>query len=150
MKAALLDLLQEAKVAGCSATLSFSTVGGTLKVKFEIDLASTSSPPASSISTTTSHRGPAAVAHSHARAAAHQASLAMPTSSPPPPPRALISRLVKAVQRKSGSQSSFCQLDGEGGIEVDSEEDLRHPQHHLLVCPTATFRRTLRRMWNVL
>ena len=85
MEAVLLTLLQQAKAAGSSASLSFTTVAGTLKAKFEIDLASTSSPPASSIPTATTpapggdcrlrrrrrHRGPAAVAHSHAQAAAH-------------------------------------------------------------------------------
>ena len=145
MEAVLLTLLQQAKAAGSSASLSFTTVGGTLKAKFKIDLASTSSPPASSIPTATTttpapggdrrhrrrrrHRGPAAVAHSHARAAAHQASLAAvksgtaPVSLPPrpPPPPSLNRRLVKVVERKVDfSRPSFSQLDGKGCSDDDS------------------------------
>ena len=40
MEAALLELLQQAKEAGSSASLSFTTVGGTTKAKFEIELPS--------------------------------------------------------------------------------------------------------------
>ena len=160
MEAALLNLLQQAKAAGSSASLSFTTVGGTLKAKFEIDFASTSSPPASSIPTATTttpapggdrrhrrrqrHRGPAAVAHSHARAAAHQASLAAvksgtaPVSLPPrpPPPPSLNRRLVKVVERKVDfSRPSFSQLDGKGCSDDDSFSSpppSTAPIHHLL------------------
>ena len=86
MEAALFELLQQAKETGLSASLSFTTVGGAMKANFEIQLASTGSSPASPTSTPTAtstasggerrHRGPAAVARSQARAAAHQASLA--------------------------------------------------------------------------
>ena len=89
MEAALFELLQQAKETGLSASLSFTTVGGAMKANFEIQLASTDSSPASPTSTPTAtstasggerrhsrHRGPAAVARSQARAAAHQASLA--------------------------------------------------------------------------
>ena len=88
MEAALLDLLQQAKVAGSSASLTFTTVKDILKAKFKIDFAFTSSPPASPTSNPTAtapvpggdrgrcrrrrHRGQAAVACSKARAAAHQ------------------------------------------------------------------------------
>ena len=41
MEAALLELLQQAKEAGSLASLSFTTVGGTTKAKFEIELPST-------------------------------------------------------------------------------------------------------------
>ena len=44
MEAVLLKLLEQAKVAGSTASLSFTTVGETLKAKFEIYFASTSSP----------------------------------------------------------------------------------------------------------
>ena len=77
------------------------------------------------------HRGPAAIARSKARAAAHQASLAAaksgtaPVLIPPPPlpPPASTQRLIKVVERKAGSRPSFCQLDGEGGSVVESEEE---------------------------
>ena len=81
MEAALLELLQQAKETGLSASLSLTTVGGAMKAKFEIELASTGSSPASPTSTPTATSTapggePAAVARSQARAAAHQASLA--------------------------------------------------------------------------
>ena len=44
MEAVLLKLLEQAKVAGSTASLSFTTVGETLKAKFVIYFASTSSP----------------------------------------------------------------------------------------------------------
>ena len=83
MEAALLELLKQAKEAGSSASLSFTTVGGTIKAKFEIELASGSSPasPTPAATSTASggdrrrrHRGPAALAKSKARVVAHQAS----------------------------------------------------------------------------
>ena len=66
-----------------------------------------------------------------ARAVAHQASLAMP---PPPPPPASTKRLIKVVKRKPAFRSSFSQLDGESGGEVDSEEDGDPPPPESLVC----------------
>ena len=69
------------------------------------------------------------MAHSHARAAAHQASLAAvksgtaPVSLPPrpPPPPSLNRRLVKVVERKVDfSRPSFSQLDGKGCSDDDS------------------------------
>ena len=45
MEAALLELLQQAKEAGSSASLSFTTVGGITKAKFEIELPSTGASP---------------------------------------------------------------------------------------------------------
>ena len=80
------------------------------------------------------HRGPAAVAKRKARAVAHQASLAMPPPPPPLPPPTSTQRLIKVVQRKPGSRSSFSQLDGESGGEVDSEEDRVPPPPESLVC----------------
>ena len=115
------------------ASLSFTTL------KFEINFASTSSPtespsPAPTVTTPAPagdrrHRrcGPGAVARSKARAAAHQASLAMPPPPPPPPPTASTQRPIKIVPRKPGSRLSFCQLDGEGGGEVECEEDRKSP-----------------------
>ena len=107
-----------------------------MKAKFEIELPSTGASPASQSPTASAtssapgedrrrrrHRGPAAVARSKERAVAHQASLAMPPMPPPPPPPASTQRLIKVVQRKPGSRSSFSQLDGKSGGEVDSEED---------------------------
>ena len=76
------------------------------------------------------HRGPAAKARSNARAAAHQASLAaakagtapVPPPPPPPPPQSTVStRAIKFVGRKASLRPTFCQLDGEGGSEVESE-----------------------------
>ena len=46
MEAALLELLQQAKKAGSSASLLFTTVGGTTKAKFEIELPSSGGSPA--------------------------------------------------------------------------------------------------------
>ena len=99
MEAALLDLQQQARLAGSTALLSFNTVGGTLKAKFEIDFASISSPPANPTPTPTAtthapggdcchcqrrrRHGPAAVSHLHARAAAHL-HVAMPPLPTPP------------------------------------------------------------------
>ena len=134
MEAALLELLQQAKEAGSSASLSFTTVGGTTKAKFEIELPSTGASPTPTATSSVPggerrhrrrrrHRGPAAVAKRKARAVAHQASLAMPPPPPPPPPPASTQRFIEVVQRKPGSRSSFSQLDGESGGEVDSEED---------------------------
>ena len=128
MEAALLELLQQAKEAGSSASLSFTTVGGTTKAKFEIVLPSTGASPTPTATSSVPggerrrrrHRGPAAVAKRKARAVAHQASLAMP---PPPPPPASTKRLIKVVKRKPAFRSSFSQLDGKSGGEVDSEED---------------------------
>ena len=54
MEAALLEFLQQAKEAGSSASLSFTTVGGTMKAKFEIELPSTGASPASQSPTATS------------------------------------------------------------------------------------------------
>ena len=108
-------------------------VGGTIKAKFEIELASGSFPasPTPGATSTASggdrrrrrHRVPAALAKSKARVVAHQASLAMPPPPPPPPPPpASTKRLIKVVPRRSGFRPSLCQLDGEGGGE-DSEEE---------------------------
>ena len=93
MEAALLELLQQAKEAGSSASLSFTTVGGTTKAKFEIPLPSTGASPTPTATSSVPggerrhrrrrrHRGPAAVAKRKARAVAHQASLAMPLHCP--------------------------------------------------------------------
>ena len=41
MEAALLELLQQAKEAGTKASLSFTTVGGKMEAKFELELEST-------------------------------------------------------------------------------------------------------------
>ena len=80
------------------------------------------------------HRGPAAKARSNARAAAHQASLVAakvgtapvpPPPPPPPPPPTVSSRSVKFVGRKASLRPTFCQLDGEGGSEVESESEDR-------------------------
>ena len=80
------------------------------------------------------HRGPAAKARSNARAAAHQASLAAakvgtapvpPPPPPPPPPSTVSSRSVKFVGRKASLRPTFCQLDGEGGSEVESCSEVR-------------------------
>ena len=120
MEAALLELLQQAKETGLSASLSFTTVGGAMKAKFEIELASTGSSPASPTSTPTAtstapggerrhrrrrrHRGPAAVARSQARAAAHQASLAaakVGTATVLPPPLRLQQVLVKPRNKET-------------------------------------------------
>ena len=151
MEAALLELFHQAKEIGLSASLSFSTVGGAMKAKFEIELASTGSSPASPTSTPTAtstapggerrhrrrrrHRGPAAVARSQARAAAHQASLAAAKVStapvlappPPPPPPPATARLTKVVERKASSWPTFSQLDGEGGSEESDSEIERSP-----------------------
>ena len=101
MEAALLELLlQHAKEAGTKASLIFTTVGGKVEAKFEVELVSAGPATASPKPTATTtapggdrhqrrsrrHRGPAALAHSKARAAAHQASLAMPFPPPPLPP----------------------------------------------------------------
>ena len=76
------------------------------------------------------HRGPAAKARSNARAAAHQASLVaakagtapVPPPPPPPlPPSTVSTRAIKFVGRKASLRPTFCQLDGEGGSEVESE-----------------------------
>ena len=45
MEAALLELLQQAKKAGSSASLLFTTVGGTTKAKFEIELPASGASP---------------------------------------------------------------------------------------------------------
>ena len=80
------------------------------------------------------HRGPAAKARSNARAAAHQASLAAakvgtapvpPPPPPPPPPSTVLARSVKFVGRKASLRPTFCQLDGEGGSEVESCSEVR-------------------------
>ena len=89
------------------------------------------------------HRGPAAKARSNARAAAYQASLAaamvgtapVPPPPPPPPPQSTVStRCIKFVGRKACLRPTFCQLDGEGGSEVESESEDRQdhppPLHH--------------------
>ena len=154
MEAALLELLQQAKEAGSSASLSFTTVGGTTKAKFEIELPSTGASPTPTATSSVPggerrhrrrrrHRRPAAVAKRKARAVAHQASLAMP---PPPPPPASTKRLIKVVKRKPAFRSSFSQLDGESGGEVDSEED-GDPPPPSLVC--ASNRKTVdQHCWN--
>ena len=111
MEAALLELLQQAKKAGSSASLLFTTVGGTTKAKFEIELPSSGASPTPAATSSVPggerrhrrrrrHRGQAAVAKRKARAVAHQASLAMP---PPPLPTLLPASLKK------------CRL---GGVEV--------------------------------
>ena len=78
------------------------------------------------------HRGPAAKARSNARAASHQASLVAakvgtapvpPPPPPPPPPSTVSTRSVKFVGRKASLRPTFCQLDGEGGSEVESESE---------------------------
>ena len=80
------------------------------------------------------HRGPAAKARSNARAAAHQASLVAakvgtapvpPPPPPPPPPSTVSTRSVKFVGRKASLRPTFCQLDGEGGSEVESRSEVR-------------------------
>ena len=75
-------------------------------------------------------RSRAARRKAKARAAAHQASLAaaagtVPVQVPPPPPPqpASTQRLVKVAERKAGSRPTFCQLDGEGGSEVETSEE---------------------------
>ena len=90
------------------------------------------------------HRGPAAKARSNARAAAHQAFLATAKASPasvlaPPPPPPLpppgpTQRLVKVIERKAGSRSSFWQLDGEGGSEVEIEKESKS-EVYCIFCP---------------
>ena len=138
MEAALLKFLQEAKEAGTSASLTFTTCAGNMKAKLEVELHPPTVPAGSTptpAATTPApgggrrhrrrrrHRGPAAIAKSKARASAHQASLATLPPPPPPPPPASTQRLIKVVPRKPGSRLSFCQLDGEGGGEVECEED---------------------------
>ena len=53
IEAALLDLLQQAKEAGTKASLSFTTVGGKMEAKFEVELVSTGPATASSSPTVT-------------------------------------------------------------------------------------------------
>ena len=133
-----MKILQEAKEAGTSASLTFTTCAGNMKAKLEVELHPATVPAGSTptpAATTPApgggrrhrrrrrHRGPAAIAKSKARASAHQASLAMPFPPPPPPPPTSTQRLVKVVPRKTGHQPSFWQLDGEGGSEEDDEED---------------------------
>ena len=133
-----MKILQEAKEAGTSASLTFTTCAGNMKAKLEVELHPATVPAGSTptpAATTPArgggrrhrrrrrHRGPASIAKSKARASAHQASLAMPFPPPPPPPPTSTQRLVKVVPRKTGHQPSFWQLDGEGGSEEDDEED---------------------------
>ena len=133
-----MKILQEAKEAGTSASLTFTTCEGNIKAKLEFELypatvpaGSTSTPAATTPAPggdrrhrrRRRHRGPAALAKSKARAKAHQASLALPFPPPPPPPPTSAQRLVKVIPRKTGFQPSFWQLDGEGDSEVDEEEE---------------------------
>ena len=134
----LLEVFHKIEKAGGQATLSVATVGGKTKVKLEI--ATNPAPPTGSTSSSSTptatstapggerrhrcrrrHRGPAAVARSQARAAAHQASLAaakvgtaavLPPPPPPPPPPAA-ARLIKVVGRGEKRVSTFSQLDGQ-------------------------------------
>ena len=45
------------------------------------------------------------------------------SSAPPPPPSTVSTRSVKFVGRKASLRPTFCQLDGEGGSEVESESE---------------------------
>ena len=117
-----------------------------MRAKFEIELPSTGASPTPTATSSAPgeeryhrcrrrHRGPAAVAKRKAQRAS-SGSPGLPgnatTTSPPPPPTST-QRLIKVVQRKSGSRSSFSQLDGKSGGEVDSEED-GDPPPPSLVC----------------
>ena len=44
---------------------------------------------------------------------------------PPPTPTAPTARLIKVVERKASSWPTFSQLDGEGGIMVESRSEIR-------------------------
>ena len=153
--ASMLDMFRVFKKAGRSATLTMSTKGGTAtKVKLEVELDNAEPSPISSSTHSTSPasvpslpacqaagdrlrpRGSAARrAKAKARAARHQAFLALPfhwrkCSAPatPPPQRPLQihpsptdenRRQILTVDKKAGSQPTFSQLDGDGDLPPD-------------------------------
>lgn len=136
----LLAIFHKIEETGGQATLSVATNNGKTKIKFELVSApttsatSTSSLPNSSAALHPASgkrkRSRAARRKAKARAAAHQASLAAAAGTapvqvppPPPPPPASTQRQVKVVERKAGSRPTFCQLDGEGGSEVETSEE---------------------------
>ena len=138
-----MNILHQVKLAGGSASLTFTTMGGKFKAKLEVELGAPSStssglsPPLPATATAPGggrrrrrrHRGPAAMVKSQARAAAHQASLASaevnvpPASSPPRPPRPLHHllspspstgrRRVMSLGRPEMPTFSSLNLDGE-------------------------------------
>ena len=136
----LLAIFHKIEETGGQATLSVATNSGKTKIKFELvsspttSATSTSSLPTSSAALRPASgqrkRSRAARLKAKARAAAHQASLAaaavtapVQVPPPPPPPPASTQRLVKVAERKADSRPTFCQLDGEGGCEVDTSEE---------------------------
>ena len=153
--ASLLDMFRSFKKAGRSAALTMSTKGGTAtKVKLEVELDDAEPSP---ISTSTPSTSPASApslpacqaagdrlrprgssarrAKAKARAARHQAFLALPfhwrkCSAPAtPPPRRPLQihpsptdenrRRILTVDRKAGYQPTFSQLDGEEDLPPD-------------------------------
>ena len=136
----LLAIFHKIEETGGQATLSVATNSGKTKIKFELVLSPTTSATSTSSLPTSSaalrpasgqrKRSRAARLKAKARAAAHQASLAAAAGTapvqvppPPPPPPASTQRLVKVAERKADSRPTFCQLDGEGGCEVDTSEE---------------------------
>ena len=98
MEAELMNILHQVKLAGGSASLTFTTMGGKFKAKLEVELGAPSStssglsPPLPATATAPGgsrcrrrrHREPAAMVKSQARAAAHQAPLASAEVNAPP------------------------------------------------------------------
>ena len=137
----LYDSFCRAWSSGCQATLTTTCSDGKVIAKLELQLGKPtdprpgappphrrSVPPFSSNGDQATgtprrrktHRGPAALEKSRARAAAYQnRTRTDPTggtvSVPPPPPPALspATRMIKFLPRKTGTRPSFSQLDGE-------------------------------------
>ena len=102
MEGVLIEVLQQAKEAGCSASLTFTTSGDKIKANLDIDLER--SLPSSECSTPRS-RSTTPSTKSSERAASHQTSLALPSSTSPSPLMTSLQRLVEVLQRKSRTRS---------------------------------------------
>ena len=115
MEGVLIGVLQQAKEAGYSASLTFTTSGD--KIKANLDIGLEGSLPSSECSTPRS-RSTTPSTKSSERAASHQASLALPSSTSPSPPTNSLQKLAEVLRRKTRTRS----MDSDSSEEEEAED----------------------------
>ena len=113
MEGVLIEALQQAKEAGYSASLTFTTSGDKIKANLVIGLER--SLPSSECSTPRSRS--TSSTKSTEITAAHHASLALPSSTSPSPPTNSLQKLAEVLRRKTRTRS----MDSDSSEEEEAD-----------------------------
>ena len=114
MEGVLIEVLQQAKEAGCSASLTFTTSGDKIKANLDINMERSS--PSSECSTPRSCSTTPST-KSTERAASHQTSLALPSLTSPSPPTNSLQKLAEVLRRKTRTRS----MDSDSSEEEEAD-----------------------------